>query len=391
MSQVVFGIVGPSENDALTAATSCYAYALNRLGYDARVIDFRVPELAQSFKQHIQKGDIAFAFGLQGVGSQLKAGDNTTCLWTAIKKPFISLHNDHPCHNIHNHYGDSSFVANLYHFDSFREAKEKYLPSGQISKYMPMGFAVADSSPRIAFAERPIKFLYMKNSCDLSAEQAYCDALPAPLRDAVRQQTERALKNPNLELCDLVDEVFTSHGFSRHQLWDEFWDIARVMDRSIRHARAAAFIEWLKFQEGAVIIGDGWDTVDKTGTRAVFKPAMSAYASHMLYQQSQIVCNTNPYGRDIIHERTMAGLGIGACVFSDTNGWWEKNASDIASLALYNWSDPLDDQLQSHLKDMKKAGEAASASVAAYHRLFPAQDVGQLVRLAEDVRSQNGN
>lgn len=388
MSKIAIGIVGPSENDALAAATSCYCYALNRKGYDARIIDFRVPALDRLFKEHVQKGDVEFAFGLQGIGSQLKAKEKN--LWSIIRTPFISLHNDHPCHNIDNHRNDSPFVANLYHFESFLETKEKYLPSNQISRPMPIGFAVEDPSPRMSFAARPIKLLYMKNAYNLSAEDAYRAALPSHLRDAVTQQIERAMQDPNLQLCDLVDEIFTAFGLSRDQMQDEFWDIVRIMDRSIRHRRAERFIEWLKFQDGAVIIGDGWDFIDKTNARASFRPSLSAYEAHRLYQETQIVCNTNPYGRDLVHERVMAGLGVGACVFSDSNSWWKQNAADVLSLTLYNWVDPLDDQLQPRLCDMKKAEDAAAGSIAAYHKLFPEQDVSHIIRLAEEVRVKNG-
>ncbi|MDD3288190.1 MAG: hypothetical protein PHX43_04195 [Alphaproteobacteria bacterium] len=340
----------------------------------------------QIFNQHLSPGDMAFAFGVQGIGSQLKAADEKTRLWTAIQTPFISLHYDHPCHNIFNHFSDSPFVANMYHSESFLETKERYLPSNQISKFMPYGFVGFIYPPHIPFAERSIKLLYMKNSADLSEEEAYCEALPAPMCAFLRQQIERAKKDPNLQLCDLVDEIFTSFRFDRDKLKKQFWDLVRLMDRFIRHARAVSFIEWLKLQEGAVIIGNGWDFIDKTNARAIFKPAMNADKSHLLYDDSQIVCNTNPYGRDAIHERTLAGLASGTCVFSDTNSWWEKNCSDVPSLTLFNWNDPLDDQLQPRLANMGKAAEDAAGSYDAYNRIFPMQNMQNVIDLVEEVK-----
>ncbi|MGE4351851.1 MAG: hypothetical protein AB7E52_06650 [Bdellovibrionales bacterium] len=389
----IVGIVAENENEALTAATEGYCKIFRSWGHEALMIDFRKPESIKLFQELLKKNDIAFGFGLQGIGSRLRAGDNQTNLWQAFKVPFLGIHHDHPCYNYNNHSCESPFVANLYHYESFLETKEKYLPSDQISIARPFGLLADLPKPWVPFSERPIKFLYLKSGVFPAAakeDALYWQELPKPVQDAVTQQLERARQNPNLQLCDLAADLFSALGYNYLELQPTFWGIVRFMDRTLRNERSNIFVEWLKKQEGALIIGNGWDHIDKKNARAEFKPAVSSYGSFSLYVRSQITCNTSPYCRDMIHERTIFGLAAGTCLITDSNMWWESHGRNCPSIHLYQWNAPLADQMEPLLANAGSLEERAAQSLALSQDLFPKQNLKTLFDLVERVRTKTG-
>ncbi|MDD3183165.1 MAG: hypothetical protein PHD48_10245 [Alphaproteobacteria bacterium] len=391
--KTILGIVAENENEALTATTDGYCSIFRPLGYNALTIDFRKPESIQLFQEHLRNNDMAFAFGLQGVGSCLRAGDNKTSLWSAFKVPFIGLHHDHPCYNYNNHVCDSPFVANVYHYESFLETKEKYLPSQQISIVQPFGLLVDMKPPLVPFDKRSINLLYLKSGTSPAAmkeDADYWDELPKPVQDAISQQLEQARVHANLQLCDLVSDLFSSLGYDYHELQPTFWGVVRYMDRTLRRERSVTFVEWLKNQDGAVIIGNGWDFIEKKSARAEFRPAVPSYKSYGLYAQSRIVCNTNPYCRDMIHERTVFGLSAGACIITDTNSWWDEHGSGCPSILLYDWARPLDEQLHPLLAQTDVIEQAAANSHNVSRSLFSKQDISGVFNLVDNIRAQTG-
>src|SRR5262249_5237891 len=134
-----------------------------------------------------------------------------------------------------------------------------------------------------------------------------------------------------------------------------FWGIAQTMDIFLRRKRAIDFVDWLKRQQGAVIVGDGWDFIDRDGAKAEFRPSIPADEAFALYGQAKFVCNTNPYGRDIVHERILHGLLMWSNVITDGNAWLDHDMGDFTALRRFSWKHSLDDQLQPVLRDMEGA------------------------------------
>ncbi len=176
--------------------------------------------------------------------------------------------------------------------------------------------------------------------------------LEAFLRDAIWAAIDQASQNENLVICDLLQEAFAACGYDYRDFLAEFWGFAGLIEGYIRTKRAADLVEWLKFQPGAIIIGDGWDFIDKTGAKALFKPSIPGSTSPDLYSQTQFILNTSPYGSDIIHERVNSWpCRHRGFVLSDTNAWWDEHFSDVPSLFRFRWNTNLDEQLQAALHD----------------------------------------
>lgn len=386
MPSKAISLVYKNEHDALHAASLAYCRALHAAGYTTEIVDLAASDGTERLAKELANPELAFCFGLQGVGSCLttKAGQN---LWSAKHLPFICLHWDHPCHNPFNHFNESPFVGNLYHFQSFLESKQRYLPSRQISDFAPFECTEIPPNPVLAFRDRPIKLLFMKTGQSVQDLDEYINSLPLLVRNGVWSQLQRAESQPNHLLCDLVAEIFESAGFDRTTHEPQFWGIVQTMDIYLRRKRAINFVDWLKLQEGAMIIGDGWDFIDKLGAKATFKPALSVNQSFQLYGQAQFICNTSPYGRDIIHERAVYGLMMGGCVLTDVNNWWRENMSDVPALTLYDPGLPLDEQLASAITNSKAAENASIARSLAVGRFASGStEITKLLELVEQVK-----
>jgi len=385
MRNRVLGLVYQNESDALTFASIGYCAALNASGYAAQVIDLNHPQGVKDLGDALLSGDVAFGFGLQGVGSRLTTLSSGINLWTATKVPFICLHHDHPCHNPFNHSSSSPYVANRYYFESFLNAKKRYLPSDQLSEVVPLTFLGIPHQSQIPFKERTFRFIYAKSGRSLDEENAELANLPKKLRDGVSEQLKRAQKSPNLNLCELVEDVFADIGIDHNQSHQQFWSVVKLMDLYVRRKRAIDMVEWLKLQEGALIIGDGWDFIDKASARADFKPTMNFAECVPLYQQTQFFLNTNPYGRDVLHERVINGLAYESCVITDTNAWWDQNFSDIPGLFKFNWDQPLEDQLRPVLDKADSMADAAAANRSVALERFPPSGIGPLLSFVDRV------
>ncbi len=361
MEKYILGVYAENDSDALAALTQDYGRSFTRAGYKAESLDLRLPECVRSLQNHVRNKDILFAFGGQGVGSRLETGDGVN-LWTHLRVPFVSIHHDNPCHNPSNHISDSPYIGNIYRFESHLYARERYFPqTPQLSCYerYRIYFDSSDipAEPALRFEDRPIRFLYLKSYYPLEPLEQELRQTPKRLAEGLLDAIGRTEKSPNLEISDLVSDVYTHLGLDPIQLQDQFWADVRRLDRYVRWKRTIDFVEWLKIQPGAVIVGDGWDKIDTSNVRAVFKPAMNVFQSHAFYGMSQFICNTNPYGRDIIHERVVTGLAHNCCVISDTNKWWDENFTDVPALIRFDWSRSLDEQLGPAIENSVAAAE----------------------------------
>src|SRR5262249_34434500 len=144
------------------------------------------------------------------------------------------------------------------------------------------------------FRSRPIRLLYLKTGGSLDNHESYINSLPPPIRDGIRDGLTAAVQSPNLQLCDVVDGIFSTAGFDRREKERQFWGVIQTMDDYIRRKRAIDLVNWLKFQDGVVIIGNGWEFIDKTDAKAEFRPAASLDNVGMLWKDTKFLCNTNP-------------------------------------------------------------------------------------------------
>ncbi|MEQ1653807.1 MAG: hypothetical protein ABL897_15095, partial [Hyphomicrobium sp.] len=64
---IVLGIVHTHANRILHNATEMYCQSIRSHGYDAMVADIADPQWVWHLGERLKNGDVAFAFGIQGV------------------------------------------------------------------------------------------------------------------------------------------------------------------------------------------------------------------------------------------------------------------------------------------------------------------------------------
>ena len=387
--QKVLGLTYASENAVLEHATRSYIGRFHGHGIHAEILNLATPDAGAQIKAQLESGTVSFGFALQGVGSRLTIGPSETNLWTQYQTPFLSLHHDNPSCNVYNHCVDSRYVANLYLFESFLDVQTRYLRSHQINAWLPYEIDYMPCHQGLPFAERPLDLLFLKTGKEPRLYVDQLNQIVEPLREAVWAALDQAGQNENLVLFDLLAEAFRTCGYDPQNHQADFWGFADLMENYLRAQRAAQFVESLKHQKGALIMGDGWDFIDKTSAKAIFKPATAAHSAIELFPQTKIVCNTSPYGRDIIHERVTLGLCNHALVVSDTNAWWDKHFSDVPSLTRFRWKDDLSAVLNTVRQDPELADKAASPCGEKRVRdtLFRDTHIDRMLDIAAQVRA----
>ncbi|MBV8549611.1 MAG: hypothetical protein JO126_09165 [Alphaproteobacteria bacterium] len=388
---LIIGLCFPQQQDALTSATVTFVEDFCEQGRNAIVVNLSEADGLTLLSRHLQSGAVDFCYGVQGIGSNLKVGDVN--LWTASRTPFVGVHFDHPCHNPLNHFSESAFVGNLYYFDSFRAARQNYIGGPQLSGTIAPDFfkRMPGITPETGadVAKRPIKFLYVKSGTDIRRVTDDVNNIHESVRDAIWQQIDYARQHPNIELCDLVAQVFQDVGYDRTVYDRQFWGIVQIMDLYIRARRSVDFVEWLKGQEGAVIVGDGWDFIDRTNARAVFRPTLPIEEAYALFADTQFICNTNPHGADIIHERVVKGLLNGCAVLTDTNSWWDARYSDLQALKRFDWSAGWQDRVQAHINEAAFSPELCRQALERAWRDFTSRkSYGAIAAFAQQVRQR---
>jgi hypothetical protein len=391
MAQRIIGLTYVSGYNALQNSAAWYAKLLAEKGYETEILNLSAPDGVATLEAKLRAGDVAFCFAPQGVGSRL--GHNERTIWEHYRVPFIGIHIDNPCYNIFNHFSNTRYVANFYFYESFADIYNRYISAGQVveSGILQLGNIGASNIP---YRERSIRMLYLKTGESVEECARMLNTLPPALRDGIWQQLKRAEVNPNFQICDLVQEVFDSLHAPRAENFDMFWGCAHWMDMYLRRKHAADFVEWLKMQDGAVIIGDGWDFIDKSSARAIFRPSVRLDNIWHTYRNAKIVCNTNPYGRDVIHERLVFGLLNQSLVISDTNAWLTTyfdgdyfQKCENRAVRLFSWAHPLDDQLQDFMNMDEEIAEAR-ADYGMWHGryYFTKADIAQrLIECAKKI------
>lgn len=376
----VFGIIYESENNTLYHGTASFRDKLKASGYDAQLLDLKDPANFGVLYKALGAGECAFAFGLQGVGSQLHFKDQN--LWHVAKTPFISLHFDHPSHALPNHVTASPYIANLYCFGTFLDDFEKYVKpiknEPRVSGRISIDSRRFNLEP-VPFEKRPIKYLFMKTGVSVAPYANHINTLPKMLRDGVWDRLDAARKDPNLSLCDLASSLFPKETFMDPNNQVEFWAMVKAMDLYLRHERAISMVNWLKHQKDAVILGNGWDEIDKEGAQAAFKPSVSAAEAYQLYRDTQFICNTSPYGYDVIHERIILGLMHQCAIITDRNAWIDQNLASTPNLIGFDWQDKIDDVVLPHVADIAQSHDNLKIGQEKAFKLFTGQDSAEQV------------
>jgi hypothetical protein len=341
---LVIGIVGENANGCLIAATKGLNEHFSHYGIEGHCINLREPNWSEALASLLADRTPHFCYGFAGIGASLRNGDES--FWTTHKTPFLSLMYDHPFCNLANHTVASAYVANCYFIGDFLEAQlnfvkhpgENYLLRDAFGHSAPMRTSPDPAVRRSDWRKRSIPYLFIKTGYDLSRHNGAIISLTRREKgifhdclDVLQHSADHNLTLLAAEHCRQKQiDLDTGHG--------SFSKIVLLLERYVRDWRGVQIVEWLKHKP-ALIVGDGWDFIDKTGASATFRASIPATECDQLYRDSRFVLNANPCFRDGYHERIICGLQSGAIAVSDRNRFSDHVFAKLENFVSFDWAD----------------------------------------------------
>jgi hypothetical protein len=337
---MIIGFVAENAHRVLQDNSMALNELFKTLGYATSVIDLLRPDCFDRLKELGRTHDVSFGYGYAGIGAHLRMGDKF--LWDEAHIPFLSLLYDHPFYHPAQHRVETRYVCNCYAVRDFYEVQRDYIksaqPSAQFSPHSP-GYIESLCLP---WQERDIDAVYCKRGRDLKVYEDSFAVMPPVYRAITWDCIRAAQTNSGLMLADFVRDGLAASGvdFRRDEkTWDDFVYVVRVIDEYLRHWRSNQLVEGLK-RLPVMIVGDGWDHIDKTGAKASFVPPIPALEAKWLFFRARFVFNTHPYARYAWHERVFQGIESGAAVITDRTRFTDEHFADLPNFFGFDWADP---------------------------------------------------
>ncbi len=392
---LVIGFVGENANGCLAVASRYINTVLASFGIEAHCINLFDPAWSDQLRALLADRTPHFCYGYAGVGAALRNGDKS--FWTDYKTPFLSLMYDHPFCNLEQHTIDSPYVANCYFIADFLEVQLNYVRHPQqcfsmrdiCCPIIPAGEALTKEQYQVRWRERSIPYLFIKTGNNPARLEAAIQALDPVERTIFHDCLAVLQRLADFNLTHLVAEHCRAKQIEPLARNKSFIQIVLLLERYVRDWRSQQVVEWLKHKP-AVIVGDGWEHVDKTKAVAKFLPSMPATDCWGLYNDSRFVLNANPCFQDGCHDRVLSGLHCSSVVVSDRNRFSDHLFANLENFVGFDWANAhWQEQLDARLADTEATGGDFDPTVTLRHLTtqFPAQPfVVRLLTAAQKIR-----
>ncbi len=357
----VLALVAENENGALRLASEGYAGPFSFRGYAQKVINLLEPSGPQALQDSLKTGEVAFAYGLAGVGSALPLADGRN-IWEAYRTPFFSLWYDHPSYNYRQHIVDSSYVLNVYHIRDHFEARQAHLPPARSGSVLIRPPCSPESRKNIEpFRKRQRRILYAKTALRPDEWSSDWKRHPQALQDVLWGLVDLALKDRNLDLSGAGARLFRERGLDTQNL-DLFMGAVQEVDAYIRAWRSDRLARAL-LPHPATIIGRGWDYLEGASSQVSISGPVPAETFWRQIREHQIIANSSPLWRDGIHERAVSGINLGAVALTDRTEKSDAVFGGLSTYAAFDWQDDLQDVVAEALKRADATEEASYAAI----------------------------
>ncbi|MDR3449116.1 MAG: hypothetical protein P4M15_05120 [Alphaproteobacteria bacterium] len=386
---LVIGFTGENANGALAAGTQYLNWVFSTYGMEAQQINLFDADWVGRLRALVEERTPLFCYGHAGVGAGLR-NDNRS-FWTDYKVPFFSLMYDHPFCNLPNHTIDSPYVAACYFIGDFLEARLNFVRQPGRAYAMRDSF-VASDAPNKTWMQREIPYLLVKTGYNPARLMPALEALSAAERAIFDACLSLLQGSADYNLTLLAAEHCRAAGIETHDGDARFVRIVLLLERYMRDWRGSQLVEWLKHKD-AVIVGDGWDFIDKTDAKARFLPSMPVHDYWPLNGNSRFVFNANPYFRDGCHERVLAGLQCGAVAVTDRNRFSDNVFADMGNFVGFDWNAGWRERLDARITEIEAKGGGFDADGARQHlaAAFPAEAfVVRFLTAAKEIRQSAG-
>lgn len=392
---LVIGFVAQNDYGVLQDSSAGIGYYFAERGYESATINLYDSDSLKKLQQFIVQSPIAFGYGYAGIGAHLEVEGKS--LWQKLKIPFFSLLHDHPFYYPAHHSVNSDYVCNCYAIKDFVDIQKTYIKSKQPIaelRVASVGYAdpKCDNWNRYEWHERDILGCFIKAGYNFGPLLASFDVMPDFYRTIVWDSINTLKSNSNLSIADMVHDQMLVLGLHYNQdvkIWEDFTYLVRVIDTYVRNWRSLQLVESLKHLP-IVIIGNDWDSIDKTNAKATFLPAMSTSIATQYSYRAKFALNTHPYARYGWHERVLNGLSFGSAVISDRTFFTDQHFSDLPNFLSFDWSSenfvPI---LEGKILEIEKnAFDVMPVRARLAEHFDPFATVDQMIGMAGNIRDR---
>lgn len=334
---LVLSFVGEENQGVLSWASRLMCDQFTARGYETAVINLKDAARGMAtVRELVERHRFDFAFAFAGIGAGMNIGGQSA--WDMMRVPFISLMADHPAYNPELHAVKSAYVGRIYRVRDFFDTQQRYLPAPGPSLCLPPQYQANPAPVEGAWCYRPYEIVYLKNGFDPAAiarQWGHCEAkLQSVLWDCIGYCETRT----DVLIADVVARRIGLPPEALRETNVNFWVIVRLVDEYLRSQRMTRMASFLKTVP-ALIVGDGWDYLDKTDSKARFVPAIDAAQVPRLYTQAKLMVNTNPYFDHSVHERVLYALTAGCYAATDLNSFTRDHLLSAPGVIGFDWGD----------------------------------------------------
>jgi hypothetical protein len=381
MARNVVAFVGQNENSALREGSLWQMRCLERFGLTGHVIDAFEPSWSARLNELLREG-VVFGWGHAGIGSTLTFGPNKG--WDAIGVPFVAVLSDPPCWLPQSHRPESRGVVLGYVFDEWLDVQRRFIKAPNVCGRVPACIPSNEDRDRIPWSARSHRMVFVKTGDAPAPRREAWKWLPKRMRAILEDAADEACRHGTMGLTDLLLGCLTAHGLFVEEHLDMLFALMLELDIYVRAERSTRIAQALS-RLPAVIIGRGWDHLDRTHAKATFMPSVDASRLPDLMADTQFVVNATPNFGSGVHERVLLAFAARACAVSDQNDYSRANFDSLPTFFGLDWhTDDLADRLADiwAIKD-----DLGPATDAALHRLetnhSPIMMMQALLELAE--------
>lgn len=326
----VLALVAQNENQTLANAASGLSGFFSPFGYQTQIIDLLAPDGLAALAAALSSGEVAFAYGFAGIGSQLQDQHGVN-IWTALSTPFVAFWYDHPAYNYRQHSVASPYILNCYHIRDHYEVWQRYLPHHNAAIFLPPPAGPNPLAESIPWAARDRRFIFAKTHYNPQQLIASWQGYSAPLRQVLATLIAAAQQDRHLDLAAATEQEFAKLGEPIAN-FDNFFGVIQTVDHFIRAWRADQLARALRAYPSD-IYGRGWDYLaGEPPSHARFHPSFPNSELWPRLTRYRLVANVNPLWREGIHERVMNGIAGGSVVLTDNS---ERGDSVLGGLPNY--------------------------------------------------------
>jgi len=319
-SDTILLFKGVTQYGAINHFTYEYAAAFQRLGFKTVITDLTLaqPDLEPLAKALVHK-EAYFAFCINGIGQSLS--DENINLYDKFGVPVISWYVDPYYSHRERVFGSPRRCIRFWIDHTFARFVEDVWRPGGYDFFLPHSTAIPNQTPK-PISERSKSLVFAGSYEPSKKYRQELMELPVPLTELSLHLAELSLGNSETDIGTAMLEAVNFEKINPII----YSPLLEAVDRYVRYTRREKLLESIELP--VEIYGAGWDEWEGKKDNHLINPALSMQELQEVFADTKIVLNNIPGFPTGSHERPLMAMAQGACVYSDTTGFFFEHFGD---------------------------------------------------------------